>query len=103
MLASADLLVMASRHEAGPLVALEAAVVGVPTVSTAVGHLLEWAPGAAAIAPVGDSVALADTIERLLADEALRLRMAAAAQRLALREDADYTARAFDTLYCQWP
>src|SRR3546814_11629822 len=39
MLAAADLLVMASRHEAGPLVAMEAAVVGVPTVGTAVGHL----------------------------------------------------------------
>src|SRR3546814_9988889 len=44
MLAAADLLVMASRHEAGPLVAMEAAVVGVPTVGTAVGHLAEWAP-----------------------------------------------------------
>src|SRR3546814_4537581 len=44
MLAAADLLVMASRHEAGPLVAMEAAVVGVPTVGTAVGHLAAWAP-----------------------------------------------------------
>jgi glycosyltransferase involved in cell wall biosynthesis len=103
MLASADLLVMASRHEAGPLVALEAAVMGVPTVGTAVGHLVEWAPAAASTVPVGDPVALADAIGRVLGDEALRLQLAAAAQRLAIREDADHTARAFDALYHQWP
>lgn len=101
MLAQADLLVMASRHEAGPLVALEAAVTGVPTVGTSVGHLVEWAPAAAVIVPVGATVALADAIERVLGDEVLRLRLAAAAQRLAIREDADHTARAFDALYHQ--
>lgn len=103
MLASAELLVMASRHEAGPLVALEAAATGVPTVGTAVGHLAEWAPAAASIVPVGDWVALARAIERLLGDEALRLRLAAAAQQLAIREDADYTARSFDALYREFP
>lgn len=103
MLAAADLLVMASRHEAGPMVALEAAVAGVPTAGTAVGHLLEWTPEAAATAPIGDPVALADAIERVLGDEELRLRLATAAQRLAIAEDADYTARAFEALYRQWP
>ncbi len=39
----ADVLLMASRHEAGPLVALEAAVAGVPCAGTAVGHIAEWA------------------------------------------------------------
>lgn len=102
MLASADLLVMASRHEAGPLVALEAAVTGVPTVGTAVGHLVEWAPAAALTVPVGDWAALANAIERVLDDEALRLRLAVAAQRLAIREDADCTAWSFDALYRQF-
>lgn len=101
LLASADLLVMASRHETGPLVALEAAVTGVPTVGTSVGHLAEWAPAAAVTVPVGATVALADAIERVLGDEALRLRLATAAQRLAIREDAEHTARAFDALYHQ--
>jgi glycosyltransferase involved in cell wall biosynthesis len=103
LLVSADLLVLASRHEAGPLVALEAAVTGVPTVGTAVGHLVEWAPGAASIVPVGDAGALADAIGRVLGDEEHRMQLAAAAQRLATREDADCTARAFDALYHQWP
>jgi hypothetical protein len=35
----------------------------------------------------------------VLADEALRLRLAAAAQCRAIREDADHTARAFEALY----
>ncbi|MGH8214742.1 MAG: glycosyltransferase family 4 protein [Rhodanobacteraceae bacterium] len=96
---SADVLVMSSRHEAGPAVMLEAAVAGVPTVGTAVGHIVEWAPSAALAVPVGNPERLADAIHTLLADEDLRLRVARAAQCRALSEDADYTARAFEALY----
>ncbi len=96
---AADVLVVSSRHEADPIVALEAAVAGVPVVGTAVGHLVEWAPEAAAIAPVGDDAALAERIAALLADEPGRLRMAAAAQLRALKEDADASARAVLALY----
>ena len=96
---SADLLVMSSLHEAGPLVSLEAAVLGVPTVGTAVGHIAEWAPTAALAVPVGDWAALADAMGQLLDDEERRLSMAWAAQRHAMLEDADYTARMFETLY----
>jgi len=99
LMAAADLLVLSSLHEAGPLVLLEAAVAGVPTVGTAVGHLAEWTPAAALAVPVGDWAALASAISRVLADEALRLQLAAAAQCRAIREDADHTARAFETLY----
>jgi glycosyltransferase involved in cell wall biosynthesis len=95
----ADLLLLSSRHEAGPLVLLEAAVAGVPTVGTAVGHLVDWAPHAAAAVPVGDAEALADAAERLLADEDARLGMAAEAQARALAEDADFTARAILGIY----
>ncbi len=101
LMESADLLVMSSRHEAGPLVLLEAAVAGVPTVGTAVGHIAEWAPSAALAVPVGDWFGLANTIRRVLLDEELRLRLAVAAQRRAILEDADHTARAFETLYLQ--
>jgi glycosyltransferase involved in cell wall biosynthesis len=96
---SADLLVMSSRHEAGPFVLLEAAVAGVPTVGTTVGHIAEWAPSAALAVPVGNPERLADAIHTLLADESLRLRVARAAQCRALSEDADYTARTFEALY----
>jgi glycosyltransferase involved in cell wall biosynthesis len=96
---AADLMVVSSQHETGPLVTLEAAVAGVPTVGTAVGHLAEWAPEAAVVVPVAEPTALADAVARLLGDEPLRLRMAREAQRRALQEDADHTARAFERLY----
>jgi glycosyltransferase involved in cell wall biosynthesis len=91
--------VMSSRHEAGPLVALEAAAAGVPTAGTDVGHLREWAPHAAATAPVGDAAALAAAIGRLLDDEELRLGLARAAAAIAIREDADHTAARFQAMY----
>jgi glycosyltransferase involved in cell wall biosynthesis len=100
---SADLLVMSSLHEAGPLVLLEAAVVGVPTVGTAVGHIAEWAPAAALAVPVGDWAALAQAIGHVLADEELRLRLAWNAQHRAITEDADCTVRSFEALYLQLP
>nr|WP_218625551.1 glycosyltransferase family 4 protein [Luteibacter sp. dw_328] len=99
LIAASDLLVMSSIHEAGPLVLLEAAIAGVPTVGTAVGHIAEWSPSAALAVAVGDWVGLATAIQRVLVDETLRFRLAEAAQRRALAEDADYTARAFEALY----
>lgn len=95
----ADLLVMSSRHEGAPIVALEAAVAGVPTVGTAVGHIADFAPDAALAVPVGDDVALADAIVRLSEDEGLRLQLARAAQARAVAEDADFTATRFRALY----
>ncbi|TPG46811.1 glycosyltransferase family 1 protein [Rhodanobacter glycinis] len=99
LMESADLLVMSSLHETGPLALLEAAVAGVPAVGTAVGHFAEWSPSAALAVPVEDWNALANAVHQVLADEELRLRLAREAQRRAIREDADYTAHAFQALY----
>lgn len=96
---SAHLSLVSSRHEAGPLVLLEAAVAGVPTAGTAVGHLAEWSPNAALAVPCADPTALVVAIESLLDDDSLRLRLASEAQRRAVREDADTTARGFDAVY----
>jgi glycosyltransferase involved in cell wall biosynthesis len=96
---AADLMVLSSHHEAGPFVLLEAAVAGVPTVGTAVGHIHEWAPDAAIAVPVGNWARLAEAISTILQDEELRLRIARAAQQRALREDADYTAGCFQAQY----
>jgi glycosyltransferase involved in cell wall biosynthesis len=95
---AAHVNIVSSRHEAGPLVVLEAAAAGVPTVGTYVGHIAEWAPAAAVAVPVGDSARLADGLLRLLGDEELRMRMAHEAQRRAASEDADHTARSFVNL-----
>jgi len=96
---AADLMILSSRHEAGPLAMLEAAVAGVPTVGTAIGHIREWSPAAAACVPIGDWASLAKAIGQLLADDALRLRIAREALRRAVRENADYTAECFQRLY----
>ena len=96
---AAHINVVSSLHEAGPIVALEAAVAGLPTVGTAVGHLVEWAPHAALTAKPGDAQGLAAQIERLLDDEELRLKLAANAQQIATREHAGFTADRFELLY----
>ncbi len=99
LMEQADLLIHSSRHEAGPLAMLEAAVAGIPTVGTAVGHIAEWAPNAAIAVPVGDWAGLTGAIVQLLSDERLRVAIATEAMRRAVREDADYTAERFQALY----
>lgn len=99
LFAAADVLVMSSRHETVPIVALEAAVAGVPTVATAVGQIADWSPDAAMAVPIGDAEALAAAIARVAADEELRLRLAYAAQADAIEHDADAFAAATLALY----
>ena len=96
---AADLMLLSSRHETGPLAVLEAAVAGVPTVGTAVGHLCEWSPYAAVAVPPGDWARLAQATAEILENEELRLRIAGEALRRAVREDADNTADRFAALY----
>lgn len=95
----ADLLVMSSHHEAGPLVVLEAALAGVPTVGTSVGHVADWSPDGALAVPVGNAPQLARAIGALVNDEPRRMSMATEAQRRALLCDADATAAAFERMY----
>jgi glycosyltransferase involved in cell wall biosynthesis len=102
LMESADMMVISSRHETGPLAVLEAAVAGVPTAGTRVGHLAEWEADAALVAPVGDWACLAGAVRRLMEDEDLRLRIAQEAQRRAVHEDADFTAQRFQALYARW-
>jgi len=95
----AHVLLVSSRHEAGPLAVLEAAIAGVPTVGTAVGHVDEWAPHAAIGVPIGDASELAHQTGALLANDARRRTLAAHAQQRALAIDADFTARTFERIY----
>jgi glycosyltransferase involved in cell wall biosynthesis len=96
---AADLLLMSSRHEAGPFVLLEAAVAGVPTVGTAVGQIADWAPAAAVAVPVGDAAALARETAALLADDGRRLGLAHEAQRRAVGENVDWVAARIEAVY----
>jgi glycosyltransferase involved in cell wall biosynthesis len=104
LLQRAQLHVMASRHEAGPLVALEAALCGVPTVGTRVGHIADLAaldPAAASASAIGDHEALAASIVGLLADDAQRAAMGDAARTWAEQHDADHTAERFASIYAR--
>jgi glycosyltransferase involved in cell wall biosynthesis len=96
---SAHVHVVSSLHEAGPAAALEAALIGVPTAGTRVGHLAEWQDGASLTVAPRDAPGLADQIAKLLSSEPLRLQIAQAAQARALAEDAVYTASCFEALY----
>ena len=95
----ADLLVVSSVHESGPMVALEAAIAGVPVVGTGVGYLADWHPNASVAVEVGNAAALAATIADLDRDEPRRLELAAAAQSIATAFDADRTADAMRRIY----
>jgi glycosyltransferase involved in cell wall biosynthesis len=96
----AHLVIVSSRHETGPVVALEAASCGVAVAGTAVGRLKDWAAdGLLPVAPPGDPDALAAVMRTLLADGDLRTRVAATLGRIAREHDADATAREFDALY----
>jgi glycosyltransferase involved in cell wall biosynthesis len=97
----AHLNLVSSLHEAGPVAMLEAAVAGVPTAGTAVGHLLEWHGDGALTVPCRDPFALAEVIAELFDDDDRRLRLASRAQQRALAEDADFTARSFERCYEQ--
>jgi glycosyltransferase involved in cell wall biosynthesis len=99
LLSRAHLHVVSSRHEAGPVAAVEAAALGVPTVGTAVGHVADWAPELASAVPVGDDAALGHAILELLGDPARRLAMGARARAWARLHDADATADAFTRIY----
>ncbi len=70
LLHAADVVLMPSRREGLPMVALEAAAVGTPLVGFAVGGLADT--GLATPVPVEDVVALVETALRLVRDPAAR-------------------------------
>lgn len=73
IIASGDLLVVASDHEGQPLVVEEALALGVPVVGTAVGRIPELvSPRVGRVVVPRDHVALGAAIAELALDQALR-------------------------------
>jgi glycosyltransferase involved in cell wall biosynthesis len=94
-----DVFVNPSHNEGGPLVVLEAMLMGLPVVSTRVGLVPEWISdeGHGLIVEPGNPVQLADAIERLLSNpveaRAMAARGAVRARQLC---DPDSRARELD-------
>jgi glycosyltransferase involved in cell wall biosynthesis len=86
ILAEVDVVICCSRNEGTPVALIEAMAAGVPVVSTNVGGVgdLVVHDESGWLVPPGDPPALARAIEVLLADPALRARLAAAARPAAL-------------------
>ncbi len=105
ILAASDVFVLPSRWEGLPLVIIEAMMAGLPVVATRVGGVGELVEDGVTglLEPPAHPQALADALQRLLADAALRARMGAAGRDRALREfQLDRmvrdTARLYETL-----
>jgi glycosyltransferase involved in cell wall biosynthesis len=100
LLSAADVCVLPSRWEARSLTAQEALRVGTPLVATRTGGLPELLGDAAELVPVGDAGALADAVDRLLADPAHAARLVRAGRRQAAGwPDESATARQLVAVY----
>jgi glycosyltransferase involved in cell wall biosynthesis len=84
LLRAADVVLMPSRSEALPMVALEAAAVGTPLVAFAVGGLVE--PGLAVTVPPGDVSSLVEAALALTRDEGRRAAVLDASRRTLLEQ-----------------
>jgi len=93
-LAGLDLFCLSSRHEALPLVLLEAMSEGLPCVATDVGDVRVAVGEAAVVVPPTDPLALADALGELLADPDRRAELGRRARGRAERDfNADRMAR----------
>lgn len=83
--AAADIFVLSSKVESFPRVVLEAMAFGLPIITTPVFGVLEQVVEGdnALFYPPGDSRLLAEQIEQLVSDNALRLRMSESSQQRA--------------------
>ena len=96
----AHLLVLSSRHDAGPLVMVEAAACGLPSIGTfTTGHAVDWHDDAAWAVPGADPGILAQAILTLLHDPAKRAAIGQTAQHWAGVHDSRWTAQEFEKLY----
>ena len=101
ILAACDVFCLASKWEGLPVALMEALVLGLPVVATAVGGVAEAVTNereGLLVAP-GRSRELADALARVVTDEALRAAMALAARERGGSFDITRAARRIEDLY----
>ena len=87
LIGAADALLLPSRWEGFPLVAIEAMTASIPVVAAASPGLREWLVhgDTALLAPVANPQQFASALERLFADAQLRARLIVGGKRIAER------------------
>jgi glycosyltransferase involved in cell wall biosynthesis len=104
LLSACDAFVLPSRREGLGVAALEAMALARPVVASRVGGLAEAVlhEGTGLLVPPEDPAALADALERLLRDPALRERLGTAGPgRVAERHSAKAMVDAYERLYAE--
>jgi glycosyltransferase involved in cell wall biosynthesis len=101
LIAGADMFVLASHHEGIPVSVMEALVLGVPVVATAVGGLSEVVRSGrdGLLVVPGDTGALADAITRVATDSELRCTLAHNAERAGARCSAAVATARIEAVY----
>lgn len=101
LMIGADVFVLPSRQEGLPVVLMEATSVGIPIVATAVGAvplvLTDEVDGL--VVPSEDATALADALERVIADPDLRARLGRGALERSSYFDVAAATRQIETIY----
>lgn len=101
VLAACDVFTLASRWEGLPVALMEALAIGLPVVATDVGGVRELLRNEvdALLVPLGDAVALADALEWVVRDGALRQRLATTGAGRAGEFDVSRTEAALEAAY----
>ena len=85
VLSAADIVVLTSDNEGTPLSLIQAGIAGLPVVSTNVGSVPEVVlDGATGLITSLDVQEIADALEKLVSDKALRAQLGSAAQKFTL-------------------
>jgi glycosyltransferase involved in cell wall biosynthesis len=102
ILRRARVVVLPSRAERLPMVLTEAMSLGRPFVSTPVGGIPTLASAGGILVPVGDEIALAESLTKLLADPELARTIGEGGRRFCLRtRSVDVVGARFRELYSQ--
>jgi glycosyltransferase involved in cell wall biosynthesis len=101
IIAESDMVVLSSHIEGLPVVLMEAAALGTPIVTTAVGGIPDLFKNDhnALVVPPGDPEGLASALTRMVEDPSLRTRLAESASELLPNFDARETAAKYRTMY----